>query len=289
MTLQIINPMIAGQMEVGLMTQFKNVMEIFNLLDKSNCRKCNEKTCLAFAAAVFQGQKQLDQCPLLESNIITKYEGNAAKQTSMERDQDRALEELKNRIATIDLASSAQRLDGVFLNKKLTLKIFGKDFSVDSQGNFYSDIHVNPWVTLPVFSYILHSNGNPVSGTWMPFRELKNGKMRAGLFRQMCEIPLKKVADTYTELFRDMILIFNGKKVEKHYEADISLVLHPLPKVPILICYWEPEDGLESSLNLFFDSTVEEHLPIEAVNSLGTGLTRMFQKIALRHGSPKSA
>ena len=35
MTLQIINPMIAGQMEVGFMAEFKNVMEIFNLLDKS--------------------------------------------------------------------------------------------------------------------------------------------------------------------------------------------------------------------------------------------------------------
>jgi len=270
------------------MAQFKNVMEIFNLLDKSNCKKCNEKTCLAFAAAVFQGQKQLDHCPLLASSIIQKYGGDTVKQTPIERDRDKAMEELKSRITTTGLASAAQTVGGVFSNNKLTLKIFGKDFSVDSQGNLYSDIHVNPWVAGPVLSYILHSNGTPVSGTWLPLRELKNGKTWAGLFGQTCEAPLKKVADTYTELFRDMILIFNGKKVEKLYEADISLVLHPLPKVPLLICFWEPEDGLESSLNLFFDSTVEEHLPIEAVYSLGAGLARMFEKIALRHGSPKS-
>jgi len=41
------------------MAQFKNLMEIFQLLDKSNCKKCNLPTCMAFAAAVFKGEKML--------------------------------------------------------------------------------------------------------------------------------------------------------------------------------------------------------------------------------------
>ena len=110
------------------------------------------------------------------------------------------------------------------------------------------------------------------------------GKSWAGLFSQRCEIPLKNVADNYTDLFNDMLHIFNGKQTEKYYESDISLVLHPLPKVPILICYWKPEDGLESDLNIFFDSTAEENLNIESIYSLGTGLVTMFEKISLRHG-----
>ena len=105
------------------------------------------------------------------------------------------------------------------------------------------------------------------------------------LFGQRCEKPLKEVADTYTDLFEDMIHIFNGKQVENHYESDISLVLHPLPKVPILICYWRPDDGLESDLNLFFDSTAEDNLNIESIYALATGLVVMFEKIALRHGA----
>jgi hypothetical protein len=62
--------------------------------------------------------------------------------------------------------------------------------------------------------------------------------------------------------------------------------LHPLPTVPILICYWkpEPEDGLESNLNIFFDLTAEENLNIESIYTLATGLTIMFEKLALRHG-----
>ena len=81
-----------------------------------------------------------------------------------------------------------------------------------------------------------------------------------------------------------MIDIFNGRQVENHYQSDISLILYPLPKVPILICYWKPDDGLDSELNLFFDSNAEENLNIESIYTLGAGLVVMFEKITLKHG-----
>lgn len=266
------------------MPQLNNPMEIFKLLNKSNCRECNEPTCLAFAVAVFKGQKQLNECPYLESDIIDRFGGNIKKGKNVEEDMDELVAKLKKKISTIDLSSSAQRLGAVFSNDKLTIKILGKDFSVDSKGNFSSDIHVHPWVTIPVLNYIIDGARMPVSGKWVPFRELKNGKTWHRLFGQRCEKPLKRIADTYTELFEDLIHIFNGRQVENHYASDISLVLYPLPKVPILICYWKPEDGLESSLNIFFDSTAEDNLNIESIYALGTGLVIMFEKIALRHG-----
>ena len=95
---------------------------------------------------------------------------------------------------------------------------------------------------------------------------------------------MKKVADTYTDLFEDMIHLFNGRQVDNHYSSDISLVLHPLPKVPLLICYWRPEDDLASDLNIFFDSNAEENLNIESIYTLSAGLVIMFEKLALRHG-----
>ncbi len=266
------------------MPRLNNTMEIFKLLDKSNCRKCNEPTCLAFAAAVFNGQKQLDECPSLDPAIIERFGRTTKKPTVFEQDRDESLAQLKRKIQTIDLSSSAKRLGGVFSDGKLTLKILGKDFSVDSMGKLSSDIHIHPWVAIPILSYIINSSGTPVSGSWVPLRELKNGQTWYRLFGQRCEKPLKKLADTYTDLFEDLIRIFNGRQVEDHYESDISLVLHPLPKVPILICYWKPDSGLESSLNIFFDSTAEDNLNIESIFTLGVGLVRMFEKIALRHG-----
>jgi CO dehydrogenase/acetyl-CoA synthase gamma subunit (corrinoid Fe-S protein) len=50
-------------------------MEIFQLLDKSNCRECGEKTCLAFAGAVFQGKRKIADCPKLERETIERFSG----------------------------------------------------------------------------------------------------------------------------------------------------------------------------------------------------------------------
>jgi uncharacterized protein DUF3786/putative Fe-S cluster protein len=266
------------------MAQFNNTMEIFKLLEKSNCRKCNKPTCLSFAAAVFQGQKKLDECPHLDTEIIKRYGVKAGNRITLEQERDETIERLKRKIATTDLSSAAQRLGAMFSDERLTIKILGKNFSIDTKGNITTDIHVHAWIIIPVINYIIDGAGVPVSGKWVPFRELEGGKTWYRLFGQRCEKPLKKVADTYTDLFEDMIRLFNGRQVENHYSSDISLVFHPLPKVPILICYWKPEDGLESSLNIFFDSTAEENLNIESLYTLCAGLVIMFEKIALRHG-----
>ena len=85
------------------------------------------------------------------------------------------------------------------------------------------------------------------------------------------------------DLFVDLLDLF-GKPVENRHSSDVSFLLYPLPRVPMLIRYWGPEDGLESNLNFLFDSTATENLSIESVYLLGTGLVRMFEKIALRHG-----
>ncbi|MDM8522227.1 DUF3786 domain-containing protein [Desulfococcaceae bacterium HSG8] len=266
------------------MVQLKNVMDVFKLLNKSNCGDCLEKTCLAFAASVFKGQKHLDECPHLDEKIIRESGGNIEKQKTVEQDQEEIVQELKQKLLATDLSSAAPKVGGSFSNDQLTLKIFGKSFIVCSDGSLISDIHINPWVAILVITYVLDCEGLPVSGNWVPFRELKTGKIWQRLFRQRCEIPLKKVADTYTDLFEDLIRIFNGKQVRNHYESDISLVLHPLPRIPMLICYWRPGDGLESDLSLFFDSTAENNCGIEAIYALGTGFVRMIEKLSLRHG-----
>lgn len=266
------------------MPKLNNTIEILKILDKSNCRECNESTCLAFAAAVFNGHKRLDECTHLEREVIEKYGGETRIRETGQQEMEEAVAQLKSKISHIDLQDTAKRLGGRFYDKRLIIKICGKDFNIDSKGNFSSEIHIHSWITGPLLSYILDGKGKDIAGQWLPFRELKGGRDWIRFFEHRCERPLKKVADEYTELFNDMLHIFNGKKVENHYESDISLVLYPLPKVPILFCYWKPDEGLESDLNIFFDSTAEDNLNIGSIYALTTGLVVMFEKISLRHG-----
>jgi len=87
-------------------------------------------TCLAFAAAVFRGQKQLDECPRLEADIIERYGGKTEKRPTAEQDMDDAVKHLQRKIAGIDLSAAAERLGADFSGDKLTIKVCGKNFNV---------------------------------------------------------------------------------------------------------------------------------------------------------------
>jgi hypothetical protein len=263
----------------------RNAMEIYQFLDKSNCRDCGEKTCLAFAGAVYTGRRKIADCPKLPQDTIEKFSDTNLPKT-IEQNRDAYLQTLKDEISGIDLRKAAQRIGARFSGGKLTLKVLGKNFSVDASGRIFTDIHVNPWVAVPFLNYVLYGKGAGLSGNWVSFRELKEGKERYPLFQKRCEESIKRIADIYTDLFEDMVHIFSGKQVQKQFKSDISVVLKPLPLVPIMVCYWLPEDGLESSLNLFFDETADQNLDIGAIFNLGTGLAQMFGKLAQRHGYP---
>lgn len=58
-----------------------NPLELYKFLEKSNCRRCGLASCLAFAAAVIQGQKRLNHCPLLDQETIEKLGGSVEKKS----------------------------------------------------------------------------------------------------------------------------------------------------------------------------------------------------------------
>ncbi len=264
----------------------KNAMEIFKHLEKSNCRECGEKTCLAFAGAVFQSRKELHQCPRLDPEIIERFSDDDSADGSLEENGERYIEDLKKLLAHADLAEAAKRTGGRYDGQILTLKILGKDFGVDTNGNFMTDIHINPWIAGPFLDYVIHGKGMEPTGEWVSFRELKETEtISYAFFQKRCESAMKRIADAYTDLFDDLVHIFGGQKVAEQFQSDIAVVLHPLPKVPIMICYWKPEDGLSSTLNLFFDKATDSNLQDGSLFTLCAGLTQMFERLSVRHAA----
>lgn len=260
-------------------------MAIFQLLDKSNCRLCGEKTCMAFAGAVFTGRHQLSGCPRLDLKVIAQYDDTSTNGFDVEQNRDDYLESLKAQIKWIDLKVAAERTGGRYANGRLIVKMMGKDFSINPDGMISTEIHVNPWVLAPFLNYVLNGQGLDPVGDWRSFRELPEGRERYPLFQKRCEEQMKQVADSYTELFDDMVHIFIGRQVPPEFKSDISVVLYPLPKVPIMVCYWRPEEGMTSSLNLFFDRTADRNLDIGSIFTLGAGISQMFTRLARRHGA----
>jgi hypothetical protein len=80
-----------------------------------------------------------------------------------------------------------------------------------------------------------------------------------------------------------MLDVFSGRRVQTHIDSDISVVLSPLPLLPVLFCYWQAEEGMDSDLHIFFDKTADQQIDAESIYTLLAGMAKMFEKIANRN------
>lgn len=261
----------------------KSPLDIYRLLPGTNCGACGQPTCLAFATAVINKNAQPSLCPHLDQGVIQLLEGQVTTRMTVEEKQLERLAGLKQKVPGVDLAARAEALGGRFAGGKLTIQCLGKDFSVDQQGRLSSQCHTHPWFAIPFLSYILFGQGKAVSGRWVTFRNLRNGTDWDAFFDRQCTLKLKQLADMHGELFGDLISMFGATMAEKYLESDVSVILRPFPKVPMMVCYWRPEEELASELRVFFDSTADQNLGTEAAFGLGTAFVRMLEKIVEKH------
>jgi hypothetical protein len=270
------------------MQNLKTPLELYKLLPRTNCGECGVSSCMAFAAAVIKQEKNLSDCPHLDPAVAAKYGGSIERQKNLETIQEEQLGKLRNRIASIDILSRAEVTGARVISNSLVLSCLGKEFMIDARGGISSHCHTHAWFSIPLLDYVLSASDAAASGRWLPFRELPSGGTWSRLFEQRCEKPLRQLADAHSDLFSDLINLFCGSQTSGHFGADVSVVLYPLPKVPLLVCYWKPDEGMESRIHLFFDDTAELHLHIDSLFTLATGIVRMLEKIMLKHTGGKT-
>ena len=113
--------------------KIENAMAVFKELPKTNCRECGTKTCLAFAGAVFQRHKAIGDCPHLDKAVVGKF-SDGVKLPKAHRAYLDEFKKMRHEIINVDLPAAARRLGGISANGKLTVKVMGKDVSVDANG-----------------------------------------------------------------------------------------------------------------------------------------------------------
>lgn len=259
------------------------VLDIFKLTPKTNCGKCGAPACMAFSAMVLSGLRKATDCPFLDQTQVDTISQNASRPEPELPTQDERIEALKEKVSAMNLAEQTSRLGATMSGNRLSILCLGRIFEVDNRGEMYSNCHVNPWIHLALLNYIVNCRGLSPAGNWVKFRELKNAGNWERFFNHRCENAMHRLADEYTDLFLDVLDLFGKKFEDDTTDADHSVVMHPMPRVPFLIRYWERDGELESKLSLFFDSTIDDNLAAEATFMLGNGISSMFDKIISKH------
>ncbi len=257
-------------------------LEIYKLLPQTNCMRCTLPSCLAFAAALLSGQKKLTDCPTLSDKSSKILDTMLPKQAAQEPRQEEYLQDLQKQFTTLDKEAIAKERGAVCKAGEIILVSLGKEFYVDGEGQMRSSCHIIPWIQVPILNYLCNPTHKQITKRWISFREIRGGAEWQGFFGGRCEILLKRLADTQPALLGDLIDLFCGREVDG-FDADIALVLHPMPHIPICICYQKAEGDLVSELTLLFDECCAENLPAKSLYTLCAGLVKMFEKIAVLH------
>lgn len=263
-----------------------STLDILNLLEKSNCRECGMPTCMAFAALVYQGQRSINECPRLAQKVAERIEGRLAGQEKPEEMGKEALAEMQARFRQEfkDLAGRAEKLGGWMREGRLAFHCLGKLFELDSGGGLHSECHQNPWLYVPMLSYVLDSAAEEPAGDWVRFGGLKGVSAWVRFFEHSCEKPILELTGEDPDLILDILNLFAAEENLEGFEAESSFLLRPLPKVPFLFTYQPPEDEFPASVSVLLDRTAEVNLDPESLFRLGRGMAQMFRKIAVRHG-----
>ncbi|MCK4840026.1 MAG: DUF3786 domain-containing protein [Desulfobulbaceae bacterium] len=265
------------------MSALNTPLEIYKLLNKSNCRKCLLPSCLAFAAAVIQGQKKITDCPDLDDQTIQSIIGETVPRKNFEGEMADQLTGLKQEVEKIDLASVAEKLGAVANGDTVAINCLGRDFIIDSYGELNSVCHTNIWIHGPILSYVIHGQGKTICENWLPFKQLQGSADWSRFFSHRCEEDMRQLVDGHTELFFELMDLFGAKEITGGIDTDYSLLIHPLPKLPMVINYWLAEDDFASKLSIYFDSTAPDNLNIEFIYTITRGLVEMFRALIVKH------
>lgn len=255
------------------------VLDLFKDLPGTNCGDCGKPGCFAFATAVYLEAYPLERCPHLggtEAAIRVKLEADRAEGGGRKPESsEQALEHLRGVIAGRDLAEVAERCGGRYLEgppEAVEVEFLGTPHrilrdDVEAQGQ-----PPTVWVKILLLIYATRAAGRPPTGDWIAFRELPNSVSKARSF----EASAARIAEGFAErpeALAPAVTRVGGHPVE-HPSAPRAFRIDALPRVPLLLLFWPPDDEFPARATLLVDRGVLDYLDQEALVFLSEALAQ---------------
>jgi hypothetical protein len=118
--------------------------------------------------------------------------------------------------------------------------------------------------------YFAHANGAPISGRWVSYAELPDGRIYAHAFQGYSGDKLAKLFQMDVKRFEKACLNAGGTPIDF---GEVSFIFPVLPRVSLVATYHLGEDEFPSSCQILFDGSVENYLPVDVCAIVGSMLT----------------
>ncbi len=259
------------------------------ILPKTNCRECGFPTCLAFASMVVSEKHPLKNCPHIPPDVLARCEKELAEQYAegkwLKRDlAEEALKWAKRRAASMELAELPGRIGGDVVTtesgKMLKLPYFSEHILIDERTVTRLDgSELSRLEQVFVFNHLAQGGCSEPRGNWKGFIEFPNTVSKAVTMKGQVEDPLvERFTGKKEELLQKALALGAIQVPELGGSADVSVRFAPLPRVPVILLFWDvlPGEDFEPQAKMMFDETVTEHLDIESIVFLCERIRQML-------------
>jgi len=246
-----------------------NPLDIYKKLPQKNCGKCSVGTCMALAVRLLRRHALVSECVELDEQGQKEIESLLAGHGDW---KERRVQELFREISGSDFSAIAEGLGATAKDDAMTLRYLGRNVTI-THSDFRETLDV--FDKLLILMYIKTAGNKPLTGSWVAFRDLKDGLIRSESFHDACETTLAHMFGEDQDRFLEKMAEL-GSKETKGVSANYGFVINPLPRIPFLVLLWPGDEEFDSDCRVLFDSTVTSYLDVEALLYLGIALVRIM-------------
>ena len=118
--------------------------------------------------------------------------------------------------------------------------------------------------------YFSTADGALLTGHWIAFSELPDGRFYAQAFQSYTGQELARAFQGDSAGFARAALGLGGQAQSL---GDASFSFLPLPRVPLLVAFWQGDEDFPASFQVLFDASAPHYLPTDAFAILGSTIT----------------
>ncbi len=117
------------------------------------------------------------------------------------------------------------------------------------------------YISIILLHYLNTSNGNPLSGKWISFKELPGGQIYIDPFRKRALYPFLKAFGSSPSTFIEAASKIGG--FHNPQLGEYSMVVPVLPRVPVAFILHPGDEEFSPTANILYDAHASSYLPTE--------------------------
>jgi hypothetical protein len=194
---------------------------------------------------------------------------------------EKVYQELLPRLAAADIAGTAYDLGLAMQDGAALVPCFGRQYLVGKHGVTLADGGEAPLNHRIVLAYyITHGGRGENASRFVPYRDLPGGQDFARSLSQIVEGRAANFFGGKLESLKSAAAALGAVSGEDYAPGDVSLLFSALPKLPLLMSFYDADEDFPAEVKVFYDITAPNFLDMECLAVLGLLLVQELEAAA---------